>query len=212
MTTLSINYADTNNPTALACQYSGQHRPQRAFIALNLDDGTMWADYDGEIGNGVPESVWHGVVRRYLFPADTIPTTDAANRIMDEIAPLAQTVLDNSSTSYNNNGNYVGGVNDAGREAEEGIEQELGSGLDESESECVGIIDAGDWWYTLTDDELANMDEMSITADTTDEQIAALAPLYLKDMEQSMGAVVCDDLEDYLLSRRDDMREQVAAQ
>lgn len=207
MTTLNIRYSDTSNPAALACQYSGQHHPQTVYIAISLDDGTMWADYVGEIGNAVPESVWHGVVRRYHFPRGAIPTTDAANRVMDKIAPLAQQVLDGATTGYNHNGNYVGATN--ADEAEQEIEQILASALWD-ESDTVGIISAGDWWHTLTDEEMADMDEMSITAQTTDEQIAALVPLYLKDMEMNMGAVVCDDLEDYLLSRRDSMREEVS--
>ena len=45
--------------------YDGQFEAQTAYVELDLRDGELRADWDAEVGNGVPADVWHGLRRRY---------------------------------------------------------------------------------------------------------------------------------------------------
>lgn len=49
-------------------QYPGQFRHQSAYIELDPSDKTLRCDWNGEIGNAVPFSVYHGRVLRFSFP------------------------------------------------------------------------------------------------------------------------------------------------
>lgn len=40
--------------------YEGQSSPQPAFIELDCAESTLGAKVNGEVGNAVPFSVWHG--------------------------------------------------------------------------------------------------------------------------------------------------------
>ena len=52
-------------------QYPGQFRHQSAYIELDPSDKTLRCDWNGEIGNAVPFSVYHGRVLRFSFPPFT---------------------------------------------------------------------------------------------------------------------------------------------
>jgi hypothetical protein len=88
---ITIRELDEGAPTRLLCVYPREQRPQPCYIALDLRDGQVWADYDGEVGTppAVPATVWHGIVRRY-----TIPPLQAAeaNALMRELRPLLERV------------------------------------------------------------------------------------------------------------------------
>ena len=52
-------------------QYPGQFRHQSAYIELDPETKTLSCDWNGEIGNAVPFSVYHGRVQRFSFPPFT---------------------------------------------------------------------------------------------------------------------------------------------
>src|SRR5690554_7853969 len=68
-------------PAELYCHIQG-HQPQPCYIEVDLEEGTISATHDPEIGGGVPKSVWTGHVRRFRIPP---LTADAANAIMEKI-------------------------------------------------------------------------------------------------------------------------------
>ena len=49
-------------------QYPGQFHHQSAYIELDPVAKTLTCDWNGEIGNAVPFSVYHGRVLRFTFP------------------------------------------------------------------------------------------------------------------------------------------------
>lgn len=141
--TLTIRPLNPDDPMVLYHHYPGQVSRQDAYIALDLDNGTMWADWDAEIGNAVPESVWHNRVIRYPIPP-VQPAT--ANALMQEIAPLAQRVLDGSWIEWDGS-NHVGHLNAHAQSAEEEMELILR----EVESD-VHVWEASDWLNPVESD------------------------------------------------------------
>jgi len=79
---------------------------------LDLADGELYADYRAT--NDTPGRVWLGQVRTWEIPP---LVADAANELMQDIAPLAQRILDGSDIEVNpRTGDPVGVLNDdAGR-------------------------------------------------------------------------------------------------
>lgn len=127
-------------PDALLHHYAGQAAPQPCYIALDLYDGRMWADYNAEIGNAVPFDVWHGIVRRYSIPV-LQPAT--VNVLMQAIAPYAQRVLDDSEVLWDGS-NHVARLGRDAEIAEEAICEPPFGILAELESD-VYTAHAAEW-------------------------------------------------------------------
>ena len=70
-------------------QYEGQLNTQPAYIEFNSITDELSADYSGEIGGGVPESVWNGKRRRYTISPHL--TLDEINTLLDEVAAVLET-------------------------------------------------------------------------------------------------------------------------
>ena len=87
-------------------QYPGQTSPQPCYVELDCEAENLSADWNGELGNAVPLSVWHGHTRRWAIPA---LQAQAANSLLDEIAPLAQRVIDGYTSEWDGN-NHVAGL------------------------------------------------------------------------------------------------------
>lgn len=195
--TVTIKPLDETNPTALFRHYDGETYAQSCHIELDLRDGELTADYDGEIGNAVPMTVWHGIVRRWGIPC---LTAEAANTLMREIAPLAQRVLDGASIEWDGNNN-VGRLTDDAQAAEEEL---LGLLAGDVELTTVCEEEASDWWSEggLPED---------LTADTTDEELAAIVEREEQDATTMQADVytVLTGAEEYLTARREEMRDVV---
>ena len=43
---MTVKIISVENDTELFCHYARQSEPQRCFIALDLEDGQLWADYN----------------------------------------------------------------------------------------------------------------------------------------------------------------------
>ena len=69
-------------------QYEGQLNTQPAYIEFNSITDELSADYSGEIGGGVPESVWNGKRRRYSISPHL--TLDEINTLLDEVAAVLE--------------------------------------------------------------------------------------------------------------------------
>ena len=150
---VSVQFLDESQPTALLRVYQGQSNAQQAFIALDLEDGQLYADYNAEIGNSVPMSVGHGRTIRWYVPA---LQANVMNRILREITPLAQQVLDGSEVERD--GNNVGTLNDTAQDALDEIGRLLGERgtppiLYDEFSDAV-FWSAAEDWFIDEDDEL----------------------------------------------------------
>ncbi|MEU6680949.1 hypothetical protein [Streptomyces sp. NPDC046925] len=196
-------------PTELYRHYDGQSEPQPAYIELDTQHGTLLADYDSEVGGAVPFSVHHGLERRYGIP---ILTADAANRVMQEIAPLAERIIAGTEAKWDGSNTVAVLDEDAGA-AEEELKEQLGcnigyGGLGEDsqgfpESDLVAV------WDTDGATNGSEVDDYAITGATTNERLDEIEAQILADLAGCGDSPVaaCDGLGAYLRSLRDDLAQ-----
>ena len=91
MANINVTHLDTNELHPLWRRYDGQLTTQPAFIEHDTRDGSLIADYSGEVGGGVPEDVWNGKRRRYAISPQL--TCAEINVLLDDVAA----VLDNDA-------------------------------------------------------------------------------------------------------------------
>lgn len=193
---IMIHVAHVSPATALHHRYPGQTSAQPCHVELDCQDGELTADYNVEIGNAVPLVVWHGHVRRYSIPC---LSADAANEVLDEIAPFAQRVLNGYSSRWDGN-NHVADLDADAIDAEEQIRAIIVA----IEDTDLSVWQAEDWFATVGGRD-AQRAELGISAETTDEQITALA-----EREEALASA--DEIEGvqaYLISLRDEVRTRV---
>lgn len=204
-TAIALDIRDVTEPAGLFRHYSQQSEPQGAYIELGLADGILLADWDSEIGNAVPFSVYHGIDRRYRIP---ILTAEAANRTLREIAPLCKRILADSSIEWDGNNN-VAVLGDDARAAEDEIEALLGCNSDPSNARQWDDADLVAIWDIDGATNGYEADEYDITADTTDERLDEIEQEILADLAACNGSTVavCHGLDDYLRGLRDELRQ-----
>lgn len=196
-----INLLDEDAPDALHCRYQGELEGQSCHIALDLEDGRMWADYNPEIGGGIPASVYNGRTRWWSIPC---MTSASANQLMTEIKPLAERILVGSEIKWDGNNN-VGILNEDAGQAEQEIRDHLGD-ISEYDYDRVYEIDTADWFADAGEDA-----PVELTADTTDHELAAMASSLESEATTlyDNGYTVLLDAGEYLRVKREEMRDQV---
>ncbi|EIF01219.1 hypothetical protein [Saccharomonospora glauca] len=152
-------------------------------------------------GSGTPGRVWHGYTRRYDIP---LLTADAANRLMERIAPLAERMCVDWSEEIGRSGRAEAVLGADGRAAE----AELIAALpDENTVDPEDVIDVWDAANLFVGNEA---EEYGITADTSDAELERIATQMLDEVRSSSasGVVVAPGLTDYLRDLRDELVEQ----
>lgn len=141
-TQVTITIADDNGTSApLFAQYQGQINPQPAYIEFDpRDDGlVLIAEYSGEIGNGMPGAVWHGIIRRYTVSC--CASREALEGLADdsEVGELLARIKAGYK-HYHDGANWAGSLTEDAQEAEEALERLLEE-LDQAEI----ITDLASW-------------------------------------------------------------------
>jgi len=85
-TTITITPVESSELHPLWRQYDGQSTTQPAFIEHDTRNGSLIADYSGEVGGGVPEDVWNGKRRRYAISPQL--TCAEINVLLDDVAAM----------------------------------------------------------------------------------------------------------------------------
>lgn len=194
LTTETLDESGPLHP--LFAHYGGQSGAQPAYLEIDQDDKSIRCDYSGEIGNAVPADVWHGRRIRFSIPHDL--TAHEANTLMAEVAPLAEKLIGLYECRWD-------GSNHAGRYTDPDAAEEL-KGEIESVCEAAQTCSEGVWyaeqWFSDSSTYPA-----SLTAQTTDEQLAAIIAADTADAQAS-GATV-HGLDEFLTELRDRLRAEV---
>ena len=123
-------------------EYPGQCNGQTAY--LEIDSESCTADWNAEIGNGVPQSVWDGRTRRYHIPNDL--SAEGLAAFVEDNLPLIERISAGMRERWNGN-NMVGTLNHDGQLAEldldRAVEEMYHLGYD-----SVQIYSAFDWFET----------------------------------------------------------------
>jgi len=197
---LQIIPLDESKPHQLYAHYQGQTNRQDAYIYLDTSTGEMGADYDAEIGNAVPMSVWHNITLRWSIPPYLAAV---ANEEMEHIAPLAQRVLDGASVEWDGSNN-VGTYTDDADAAIGEIRDLLAERADYNDETEVCWEAGYDWYYDAARQFLA--------ADTTDEQIEAWMDEDSTPLDFKTAVIDRDAITEWMRERRDQLREEVEDQ
>ena len=200
MKQITVNHYDATNETALFNQYDGQAEPQTVYIELDCASGELRADWNGEIGNGIPELVWNGHIQRWAFIG--CPRVSYANRVLDEVAKIAQRVVN----GYDGTEDRAEFSDDA-QAAIDLITDVVQQPLDIDT--VVEPMDAGDWLeYSIerTDDAVEIDGVGTITEDTTDDEIKKMAKS-IRETAISERCIIIDDAPEYLEQLRDGLTD-----
>lgn len=177
-------------------RYGGQMEPQEAYIAVDLEERTLWAAYNGEPGNAVPSWVWHGLVRRYSIPA-TANVRWLREMLSDpELLGMFERLVETSEI-------YCDGQTWKGR-VDEALEEDIIHFLNDSfnpERDSIVIAD-GDYWYDFI--------RSSVRADMEDSQLQRMADGAERELEEMHGVdVILEvDLFDEMQQYRDFLRSK----
>lgn len=151
--------------------YDCQCNAQDAYLELDLD-GTLTADSNAEIGNGVPADVWHGRTLRFNIPNNL--TAKGIQDLVQDVKPLLERIHAGHDERWDGN-NWIGTLTEDAKAASEELERELETSTNIYEE--AQIWDAADW---LQDEDVTSL---GITATTTDEQLQEIADKITDDLE-----------------------------
>ena len=177
-------------------KYQQEIEGQPAYVELDVRTGSLYADWDAEVGNGVPADVWHGLRRRYGII--NILTTDEINTLLTELAPIAQRIVDGTDIQSD-------GLQDRPvlSEQAQAAEEELTDVCRAAGTTSIGIIDAAMYYGEVSTAHLHDV-TAQVKADTTDEQLSALVEEAQLD-GRTDGATITG-LDEYFEELRDYMR------
>jgi hypothetical protein len=164
-TRINIHPLDGDQLHPLYHHYQHEVQAQPVQVELDLRDGSLIADWDAEVGNGVSEAVWDGLIRRYDISPQL--TRDEINALLVEVAPIAQRILDGTEITSD-------GLRErpALSASAQDAEAEMGSGCQSFVTSSMGVYDARDWF------ECVSLQQNGSLATMTDAALAALAEEY----------------------------------
>jgi hypothetical protein len=167
-TIVTITFCDPDDPGALYMHYDCQYKRQPCYIELSCGSGRLEAGYNASIGGGVPSDVWNGHTLRWSLP---LITADAANKLLERIAPLAQRVLDGYTAEWDGS-NMQGRYNDDATTAADAV-MDIINGL--PADDMLDVCRADEWL------EYATPADLGITAETTPDDIREIATRTCED-------------------------------
>jgi len=193
---IEIRYVESE--TGLYHRYSGQTKPQDCYVWIDCESERMGAAHNTEIGNAVPVRVYNGHQQRFAIPA---LKADAANALLDEIAPLAARVVAGYSSEWDGS-NEVAEFNedaDAALDAIESLCQKVSDRDDEDDK--VNVWEASQW-FASTGDALAQCRALGIGPNTTDEELDAIES-HEEAVAKGEGVDVLEGLSKHLRTLRE---------
>jgi hypothetical protein len=204
---MDVTITRITDPAELFCKYPGQFNAQPVYLELDTRDGQLSCSYNPNIGGGTTFDHHHRLILSAEIPC---LTADAANTLMQEVAPLAQRVLDGADERWDGN-NSVGVFTDDAANAWEEIGRICEAwSADQDPSLTVSSWDVSDWF---NEGDENTIESLGITADTTDEQLDAMAAeqVELAVNNSAVGYAILDHDATlaYLTSLRDDLRQAV---
>lgn len=181
----------------LYLRYRGQYQQQPCYVELDCESETLSAEVDGSIGPGTPFRVWHGRAIRWAIPA---LTESAAEGLLLDLIPLAQRIVDGYSCEWDGH-NHIGKLDEDAREAAEAVRDLCDR--DWLEVEVLSVWEASDW-YGQCGHGAYLAGELGLTAETTDEELSALAT---KEEDAAEPARI-EGIERFLRDLREELRAE----
>ena len=161
-------------------RYPRQNKPQPAYVSLEAD-GTVRADYNGEIGNAVPMDVWHNRTIRTPVPCEVRADALKAYLLGEGRAHLA-TMYAGHTVRWDGN-NRVGELDEAAMNARAALEAGL------KDLDTWTVWPAHEWLWS------AHPGNPGLLWPDASEDLPALIAQWEKDAEDE-GLWIDGDLEE----------------
>lgn len=164
---MKINISDSDPVNKYFLHYSGQIEPQDAYIEIS--NGEVTADVNGEIGNAVPIDVYLGKIHRIRIPCELTPK--AVIQIIEEHREDFEIVAAGIDEEWcGRQGNYVGVLTPDAKEALSRLENILYE-IDVDNYPHIAI----EYINNLCCDDDDLLDGHSIQSNTTDDELEKIA-------------------------------------
>lgn len=207
---LGLSRSPTQKGKKMNIQITKVDRDDELFFEMESGAAPTYLDVDlpgrevsvgYHAGNGTPGRVWHGFIRRYDIP---LLTADAANRLMERIAPLAERMCVDWSEEIGRSGRAEAVLGADGRAAEAELIATLPGDEDVDPEDVIDVWDAANLFVGN------EAEEYGITKRTSDEELERIATQMLDEVRSSSasGVVVAPGLTDCLRDLRDELGEQ----
>ncbi len=173
--------------------------PMEVYFQLDIEQRSISvATYYQSSVVGVPARAAYGLLRRY----ELSPFTDSVDLTADvnagQFDELLRRILAGASIQWDGH-NHVGCLTDAASDAEGELESRLATYA--RVLDTGGLWEAGDWL------QLCSASDFGITAQTTDEEIWAIAQ---RETANALTEdVILVDAEEYFSGLRDQLREEI---
>lgn len=163
-------------------RYDREINPQGAFVLLS-EEGGVSADWNSEIGNGIPATVWHGCDLRFPVSCSVSGSALADYLEGEEGSSLLSRIHQGHSVEWDGS-NYVGNLDDDAKAAREELEAAL------QEVEQVDVQRIQDWIGSLP------WSDTWPEADNLRQAVEGLERVAQQD-----GTTLDGDLEAYLIDQ-----------
>jgi len=190
-TATKINFVEADTQPQIDPYHRDTQGRTWSKIYIDLETGRYGISQEYDDG-ATPADEWCGRTQATSLAGH--PDAEYAKTYLTgEGAALVQRVLDGAEIVWDGS-NHVGRLDDDAQAAWDELVSEL----------TTGEQDETAYWTAQEALEHLSPDELGITADTTDEELAKIAAEYDADPEM----VIIDDVATYLRYRRDDLRKE----
>lgn len=193
MTDITIKQLETDDE--LYCHYQGQTQRQPVHLCLNLEEHTLEAYYDSNIGGGQTMRAFHGRDIEWTIPP---LRRSAFAELADDVKEFCETILKHSTVEWNGS-NFVGHLDEEAEAAVYSVESaiaDLSMHLDPND--VWEPWDAGIYLDPSSDEELG------LTAESSDEDIERIAKELVDEAEVVLEQ---DDVERVLRHRVENLQD-----
>lgn len=195
----------------LYLRYPAEFEAQPVDLELDTRTGRLACAADPNIGGGTTFDHHHRLILSARIPA---LTAEAANTLMAQIEPLAQRVVNGADQEWNGN-SHVGVFTADAIAAWDEIEEICAGTVGDAEAGYGGNI-VTEWrvedWFT--EGAEVTRESLGITADTTNDQVAAIAAEQVETATtatSAYGILDHDAVAAFLTDLRDELRDEVIA-
>ena len=163
----TIDEASFEGIAPVYTKYACEFQPQPAYIRMD-EDGEIDAWANGEIGNAVPASIWHGRTLTWRVPSDV--KGEALLAFVKEHQRLFERVYLGHEVDWDGN-NLVGKLDEDAQEASEEIEQAAESLCDET----IGVCSMEEWMRAEGNNKLRDLwaDDQSLEVAAEEAEASA---------------------------------------
>lgn len=193
-------------------QYPLEHKPQPAYIELDLQHDTIRVDYDGEVGNGgTPMPVYLGRRRRIDINPYARGRTIVAFLESPDTRALLERIEAGYSEDYDRQANLRGYLTDDAQEAFDELQRLAENAFSDPEAQAT-IYNIADYLQNTIARQPAEEPTSiiiggigTITAVTTDEAIQRMA-LTVNELAEADDIELEQDARDYLSELREEVQ------